>query len=97
MLDGLNGLACGAGPIPNSRTSHVGDHAFSTGWTRIFTSSTLNSLRVGYMHRKNHVVPEGSPVDFGIQGIPDCLSGVPGLSGCGNPNVSITGFSGFGG
>ena len=58
-------------PIPNGRTSHVGDHAFSVGWTRIFTSSTLNNLRVGYMQRKNHFLPEGSPVDFGIQGIPD--------------------------
>ena len=84
-------------PIPNSRTSHVGDHAFSAGWTRILTSSTLNNLRVGYMQRKNHFLPEGSPVDFGIQGIPECLSGVPGLSGCGNPSVAITGFSGVGG
>ena len=84
-------------PIPNGRTSHVGDYAFSAGWTRIFTSSTLNNLRVGYMHRKNHFLPEGSPADFGIQGIPECLSAVPGLSGCGNPSVAITGFSGVGG
>ena len=49
------------------------------------------------MQRKSHFLPEGSPADFGIQGIPECLSSVPGLSGCGNPSVSITGFSGFGG
>ncbi len=84
-------------PIPNSRTSHVGEYVFSAGWTRIFTSRTLNNFRVGYMQRKAHILPEGSPTDFGIQGIPECLSSVPGLTGCGNPSVSITGFSSLGG
>ena len=83
-------------PVPTSRTSHVGEYVFSAGWTRIFTSATVNNFRVGYMQRKAHFLPEGAPADFGIQGIPECLSSVPGLRGCGTPGVSITGFSGFG-
>jgi hypothetical protein len=48
------------------------------------------------MQRKAHFLPEGSPADFGIEGIPECLSSIPGLTGCGNPSVSITGFSSLG-
>jgi Carboxypeptidase regulatory-like domain/TonB dependent receptor-like, beta-barrel len=84
-------------PIPTERTSHAGEYTFSTAWTRIFTPTVLNSFRFGYMQRKAHFLGTGSPAEFGLQGIPACLSSVPGLEECGIPSVNITGFASLGG
>jgi Carboxypeptidase regulatory-like domain/TonB dependent receptor-like, beta-barrel len=78
------------------------DYAFTGGWNRTLTSTLVNNFRFGYMHRIGHRTNPGqgfkSPADFGIQGIPDCLSSVPDTANgtkCGTPGVSVTGFSGF--
>jgi hypothetical protein len=78
------------------------DYAFTGGWNRTLTPSLLNNFRFGYMHRIGHRSNPGqsftSPSDFGIQGIPACLSSVPDTSSgskCGTPGVSVTGFPGF--
>jgi hypothetical protein len=78
------------------------DYTFSTGWTRTFTPTTLNNLRIGYLHRVGHRLGNGStsPSDFGLRGIPECLSSVPDTGNgqkCGTPSVNITGFDSFGG
>lgn len=82
--------------------SQTSDNSVTVGWTHTFTSSTLNDFRFGYMHRIGDRATYGqgntSPADFGITGIPNCLSSVPNTSGgtkCGTPGVSITGFNGF--
>jgi hypothetical protein len=79
------------------------DYAFTGGWNRTLTSRLLNNFRFGYMHRIGHRTNAGqgftSGADFGLQGIPACLSSVPDTSGgtkCGTPGVSVTGFQGFG-
>jgi len=78
------------------------DYALTVGWTHAFGSSMLNNLRLGYMHRIGHRTNLGqgftSPSDFGIQGVPDCLSSVPDTAGgkkCGTPGMSVSGFQGF--
>ncbi len=78
------------------------DYAFTGGWNRTLTSTLLNNFRFGYMHRIGHRTNPGqgfaSGSDFGISGIPACLSEVPDTAGgtkCGTPGVSITGFQGF--
>src|SRR5581483_11819702 len=82
--------------------SQTSDNTVTIGWTHTFTSSMLNDFRFGYMHRIGDRATYGqgntSPADFGINGIPNCLSSVPNTSGgskCGTPGVSITGFNGF--
>jgi hypothetical protein len=84
------------------RTQRSSDYATTVGWTHTFSSTLLNDFRFGYMHRIGDRTPYGagstSPSDFGISGIPDCLSSVPDTSGgtrCGTPGVSITGFTGI--
>jgi Carboxypeptidase regulatory-like domain/TonB dependent receptor-like, beta-barrel len=78
------------------------DYAFTGGWNRTLTSTFLNNFRFGYMHRIGHRTNPGqsfkSASDFGIEGIPECLSEVPDTAGgskCGTPGVSVTGFQGF--
>jgi outer membrane receptor protein involved in Fe transport len=78
------------------------DYAFTGGWNRTLTSTLLNTFRFGYMHRIGHRTNPGqgvrSPSDFGIQGIPNCLSSVPDTSRgtkCGTPGLSVGGFQGF--
>jgi hypothetical protein len=78
------------------------DYSLTAGWTRTFTPALLNSLRFGYMHRIGHRTNLGqgftSPADFGLSGIPACLSSVPDTAGgqkCGTPGVSVSGFQSF--
>lgn len=78
------------------------DHAVTLGWSRTFRANLLNNLRFGYMHRIGHRTNPGqgstSASDFGLVGIPDCLSSVPDTSNgtkCGTPGVSVSGFQGF--
>ncbi len=78
------------------------DYTSTAGWTRTFTPTMLNNFRFGYMHRVGHRMGNGttSPADFGLQGIPGCLSSVPDTGNgekCGTPSVNISGFDGFGG
>ena len=75
-------------------------YAMTVGWTHTFTTSLLNDFRFGYLHRSPSRATWGqgytSPADFGISGIPDCLSSVPGTAGgkkCGTPGVYIDGYS----
>ncbi len=84
------------------RTQRSSDYATTVGWTHMFTAALLNDFRFGYMHRIGDRTPYGaggtSPNDFGISGIPNCLSSVPDTSGgseCGTPGVNITGFAGI--
>jgi outer membrane receptor protein involved in Fe transport len=79
------------------------DYALTTGWNRTFTPTLLNSFRFGYMRRIGHRTNPGqgstSASDFGIQGVPNCLSSVPDTAGgtkCGTPGISISGFQGLG-
>lgn len=81
------------------RMQRSSDYATTVGWTHTFTSALLNDFRFGYMHRIGDRTPYGaggsSPSEFGISGIPNCLSSVPDTSGgtkCGTPEVKITGF-----
>ena len=78
------------------------DYALAIGWTHVFTSTMLNDFRFGYMHRIGDRGNFGqgftSPSDFGIQGVPDCLSSVPDTAEgkkCGTPGVSVSGFQSF--
>jgi Carboxypeptidase regulatory-like domain/TonB dependent receptor len=78
------------------------DYALTAGWNRTFTPRLLNNARFGYMHRIGHRTNPGqgfkSGSDFGLQGIPDCLSSVPDTADgtkCGTPGVSVTGYQGF--
>jgi hypothetical protein len=78
------------------------DYAWTTGWTHTFSPTLLNTFRFGYMHRigdrTNLGQGETAPSDFGINGIPGCLSSVPDSAGgrkCGTPGVSVTGVKGF--
>ncbi|MFB3901908.1 MAG: TonB-dependent receptor domain-containing protein [Acidobacteriota bacterium] len=80
------------------------DYALTTGWTHSFSSVSLNDFRFGYMHRigdrSNHGQGSTSPSDFGLQGIPDCLSTIPNTESgkkCGTPSISVVGFQGLGG
>jgi outer membrane receptor protein involved in Fe transport len=79
------------------------DYALTGAWNRTLTSTLLNNFRFGYMHRIGHRTNPGqsfkSGADFGLHGIPDCLSSVPDTANgtkCGTPGVSVTGFQGFG-
>jgi outer membrane receptor protein involved in Fe transport len=88
---------------PEGQQIHrANDYALTAGWNRTFTSRLLNNVRFGYMHRIGHRTNPGQGVtsgsDFGLQGIPDCLSSVPDTAGgtkCGTPGVSVTGYQGF--
>jgi outer membrane receptor protein involved in Fe transport len=78
------------------------DYAVTLGWSRTFTSNLLNNFRFGHMHRIGHRTNPGqgstSASDFGLQGIPNCLSSVPDTADgtkCGTPGVSVSGFQGF--
>ena len=78
------------------------DYAVTVGWSRTFAANLLNNVRVGHMHRIGHRTNPGqgstSPSDFGLQGIPNCLSSVPDTADgtkCGTPGVSVSGFQGF--
>lgn len=82
--------------------SQSNDYATTLGWTHVFTSSTLNEFRFGYMHRIGDRGAYGqgftSPSDFGLSGIPNCLSSVPNTengSKCGTPGIAINGFNGL--
>lgn len=84
--------------------SRTRSYAMTVGWTHTFSSSMLNEFRWGYMHRVDESGQFGqgstSPSDFGLTGIPNCLSSVldtAGGSKCGTPAVSITGFTGLAG
>ncbi|MFB3905768.1 MAG: TonB-dependent receptor domain-containing protein [Acidobacteriota bacterium] len=79
------------------------DYTFTAGWTHTFGSVSLNDFRFGFMHRigdrSNHGQGTTSPSDFGLEGIPDCLSSVPNTEGgkkCGTPIVSVAGFTDLG-
>src|SRR5205823_5521768 len=78
------------------------DYAVTLGWSRTFTSNLLNNFRLAQMHRIGHRTNPGqgstSASDFGLQGIPNCLSSVPDTADgtkCGTPGVSVSGFQGF--
>ena len=78
------------------------DYAVTLGWSRTFTANLLNNFRFGHMHRVGHRTNPGqgstSASDFGLQGIPNCLSSVPDTADgtkCGTPGVSVRGFQGF--
>jgi outer membrane receptor protein involved in Fe transport len=78
------------------------DYAVTLGWSRTFTTNLLNNLRFAQMHRIGHRTNPGqgfsSASDFGVQGIPNCLSSVPDTAGgtkCGTPGVTISGFQGL--
>jgi carboxypeptidase family protein/TonB-dependent receptor-like protein len=82
--------------------SQTDDYSTSVGWTHTFNSSTLDDFRFGTMHRVGDRATYGqgfrSPADFGIKGIPNCLSSVPNTDNgtkCGTPGVSINGYYGL--
>ena len=82
--------------------SRANDYALTVAETHTFTTSMLNDFRFGYMHRVGARAQYGqgntSPADFGISGIPECLSSIPDTAGgtkCGTPGVGIVGYSGF--
>ncbi len=84
------------------QVSRSNDYAATIGWNHTFASSILNEFRFGYMHRIGHRGAYGqgftSPSDFGLSGIPDCLSSVPDTASgkkCGTPGVGITGYTGL--
>jgi Carboxypeptidase regulatory-like domain/TonB dependent receptor-like, beta-barrel len=84
------------------QVSHTNDYATTIGWTHTFSGNKLNDFRFGYMHRIGDRGGYGqgftSPSDFGLSGIPNCLSSVPGTSNgtkCGTPGVGINGFNGL--
>ena len=95
------GILAGAA---GEQISRQNDYALTTGWTHNFGSVSLNDFRFGYMHRigdrSNHGGGTSSPSDFGLQGIPDCLSSIPNTESgkkCGTALVSVVGFAGLGG
>jgi Carboxypeptidase regulatory-like domain/TonB dependent receptor-like, beta-barrel len=84
------------------QVSHANDYATTIGWTHTLTGDMLNDFRFGYMHRIGSRGGYGqgftAPADFGLSGIPNCLSSVPYTSDgskCGTPGVSITEFNGL--
>jgi hypothetical protein len=92
-------LVVGPGGEQISRSN---DYATTIGWSHTFTGAMLNEFRFGYMHRIGDRGGYGqgftSPSDFGISGIPNCLSSVPDTSNgskCGTPGVGINGFTGL--
>ena len=82
--------------------SRSDDYATTVGWTHAFSGNMLNDFRFGYMHRIGDRGGYGqgftSPSDFGVSGIPDCLSSIPGTDNgakCGTPGVTVNGFNGL--
>jgi hypothetical protein len=82
--------------------SKTDDYATTLGWTHTVSPTVINDFRFGYMHRIGDRATYGqgftSPSDFGLSGIPNCLSSVPGTAGgkkCGTPGVSISGYTGL--
>jgi len=78
------------------------DYATTIGWTHTFSGNMLNDFRFGYMHRIGDRGSFGggftSPSDFGLSGIPNCLSIIPETNNgtkCGTPGVSINGYNGL--
>ncbi|PYV70397.1 MAG: hypothetical protein DMG97_19405, partial [Acidobacteria bacterium] len=64
----------------------------------------LNDFRFGYMHRAIDRGANGqghtSPSDFGLTGIPNCLTSIPNSAGgkkCGTLQVTINSFAGLAG
>jgi hypothetical protein len=95
------GLLAGAA---GEQVTRQRDYALTAGWTHTFGSKSLNDFRLGLMHRigqrGNHGLGSSSPSDFGLKGIPDCLSSVPDTESgkkCGTPIVGVVGFTGLGG
>ena len=91
-----------AGPA-GEQVQRQNDYTLTTGWTHTFGSASLNDFRFGFMHRigdrSNHGQGSSSPSDFGLEGIPDCLSSVPNTENgkkCGTPIVSVLGFNDLG-
>jgi len=85
-----------------AQISRANDYALTVGETHTFTTSMLNDFRFGYMHRIGARAQYGqgftSPADFGISGIPNCLSSVPDTADgtkCGTPGITIVGYTGF--
>lgn len=85
------------------QVSQSNDYATTIGWTHTFSGNMLNDFRFGYMHRIGDRAQYGmgftSPSDFGLSGIPNCLTSFPGTSNgtkCGTPGVGINGFNGLG-
>lgn len=92
-------LVVGPGGEQDSRSN---DYATTLGRAHAFGGNMLNEFRFGYMHRIGDWGGFGqgltSPSDFGLSGIPNCLSSVPDTSNgtkCGTPGVSINGFNGL--
>ncbi len=84
------------------RISRTDNYSLTAGWTHTFSSTMLNDFRFGYMYRVGARAQFGqsftSPADFGISGIPNCLSSIPDTADgakCGTPGVTITGFTGL--
>jgi len=84
------------------RIQRSNDYATTIGWTHTFSGAMLNDFRFGYMHRIGDRGSYGggftAPSDFGITGIPNCLSSIPETntgSKCGTPGVNITGYNGL--
>jgi Carboxypeptidase regulatory-like domain/TonB dependent receptor-like, beta-barrel len=87
---------------PSEQIGRSDDYAVTLGWSRTFAANLLNNARFGHMHRIGHRTNPGQGVvsasDFGIQGVPNCLSNVPDTAGgtkCGTPGVSVSGYGGF--
>lgn len=84
------------------QVSQTDDTALTLGWTHTFSASMLNDFRFGYMRNIADRGANGQgfagPGDFGIRGIPSCLSSVPNTGGgtkCGTPGLTINGFTGL--
>lgn len=80
--------------------SYTDDSMLTLGWTHSFGSSMLNDFHFGYLDRIGKVADYGqgftSASDFGIMGVPNCLSTDPLTAGgkkCGTPGISINGFT----
>jgi hypothetical protein len=95
------GILAGAA---GEQVNRQNDYTLTAGWTHTLGSASLNDFRFGYMHRigdrSNHGQGSSSPSDFGLEGIPDCLSAVPNTENgtkCGTPIVNVAGFTELGG
>jgi len=90
---------------PAGETDLVGPtYASTIGWTRTLSTAMLNDFRFGYMHRAIDRGANGqghtSPSDFGLTGIPNCLTSIPNSAGgkkCGTLQVTINSFAGLAG
>ena len=74
----------------------------TVGWDHTFSSSVINTLRLGIMTHNPKRVSGGygtnSPTDFGFTGVFDCPAAIPDSGGnCGTPQIGVQGFQGLGG